>query len=33
MTAIAERVAALPWPDLHDQLDARGFAETPPVLA
>jgi hypothetical protein len=28
----AERVAALPWNDLSDQLDARGFAVTEPLL-
>jgi hypothetical protein len=31
--SIADRVAALPWPDLHDALDAHGFAQTPVVLA
>ena len=29
---IAERVASLDWPSLHDQLDTRGFAQTPPLL-
>jgi uncharacterized protein len=32
MTSISERVAALPWPDLHESLDARGFAQTAAVL-
>ena len=32
MTAIPDRIAALPWPDLHAQLDARGFAQTGAVL-
>jgi hypothetical protein len=30
---IAERVAALSWPELHAGLDARGFAQTPPVVS
>jgi uncharacterized protein len=29
---IAERVRALPWPDLHEALDDRGFVQTDPVL-
>ena len=29
---IPQRVAALPWPELHDSLDAHGFAQTPVVL-
>ena len=29
---IAARVAALPWPQLQDTLDSRGFAQTPAVL-
>ncbi len=29
---IARRVAALPWPELHAELDFRGFAQTPVVL-
>ncbi len=33
MSTIAERVARLPWPDLQAELDARGFAQTPAVLA
>jgi uncharacterized protein len=33
VTTIAERVARLPWPDLQAELDARGFAQTPTVLA
>ncbi len=32
MTTVAERVAALPWPDLHAALDAHGFAHTSTVL-
>jgi hypothetical protein len=32
-TTLAQRIAALPWPALHDDLDARGFARTGPVLA
>ena len=28
----SDRVAALPWPQLHEALDARGFAVTPPLL-
>jgi hypothetical protein len=31
-TSIAQRVAALDWPALHDDLDARGFARTGVVL-
>jgi hypothetical protein len=31
-TTIAERVAALPWRDLHEALDAHGFAQTPALL-
>lgn len=30
---ISERVAALPWADLHPDLDERGFAQTPTVLS
>lgn len=30
---IAERVAALPWDELQDSLDAYGFAQTPAVLS
>src|SRR5215218_4778878 len=30
---IAERVAALPWPELQDALDAHGFAQTPAILS
>jgi hypothetical protein len=37
VTAIAptleERVAALDWPDLYEQLDTRGFAVTAPLLS
>ncbi len=33
MTTLAARVARLPWPDLQAELDARGFAQTPAVLA
>jgi hypothetical protein len=29
---LAERVADLPWDDLRSNLDARGFAVTPPLL-
>ncbi|HZD65525.1 MAG TPA: 2OG-Fe(II) oxygenase [Acidimicrobiales bacterium] len=29
---LAQRVADLPWPDLHTELDTRGFAQTPVVL-
>ena len=32
MTPIPDRIAALPWEDLHASLDARGFAQTGPVL-
>jgi uncharacterized protein len=32
MTTLTDRVAGLPWPDLHAALDARGFAQTPAVL-
>jgi uncharacterized protein len=31
-TSIPDRVDALPWADLTAQLDARGFALTPPLL-
>jgi hypothetical protein len=31
--ALAERVDSLPWPELHGELDARGFAQTPTVLS
>ncbi|MBV9819867.1 MAG: 2OG-Fe(II) oxygenase [Solirubrobacterales bacterium] len=31
--AIADRLAALPWAQLHEALDAHGFAETPAVLS
>src|SRR4051795_5093121 len=31
-TTPAQRVAALDWPALHEDLDARGFARTGPVL-
>ncbi len=30
--SLTARVEALPWPKLREQLDARGFAVTPPVL-
>lgn len=30
---IGERVAALPWPELQDSLDAHGFVQTPAVLS
>jgi len=30
--SLGERVDALPWEDLRGQLDARGFAETAPLL-
>ncbi len=33
MTTLTERVARLPWPELQAELDARGFAQTPAVLA
>ena len=33
MTTIDERIAALPWPELHDALDAHGFVQTPAVLS
>ena len=29
---IPQRVARLPWPELHEALDAHGFAQTPAVL-
>src|SRR5436190_17224546 len=29
---IPQRVARLPWPELHEALDAQGFAQTPAVL-
>jgi hypothetical protein len=29
---LADRVDALPWADMRDQLDARGFAVTAPML-
>lgn len=32
-TTIGERVAALPWDELQDSLDAHGFAQTPAVLS
>jgi uncharacterized protein len=31
--ALAERVESLPWPELQDELDAKGFAQTPTVLS
>jgi hypothetical protein len=31
--SISQRVKALPWDELHDSLDARGFAQTPRVLS
>jgi uncharacterized protein len=31
--ALAERVETLPWHDLHTELDAKGFAQTPTVLS
>ena len=31
-TSIPDRVDALPWTDLTEQLDGRGFALTPPLL-
>ncbi len=30
---LATRIAALPWPEMADSLDARGFAVTGPLLA
>jgi uncharacterized protein len=30
--AVGERIDALPWPELREQLDGRGFAITPPLL-
>jgi hypothetical protein len=33
MPKLTERVARLPWPELHDELDARGFAQTPAILS
>jgi hypothetical protein len=33
VSTIADRVAQLPWPDLQAELDGRGFAQTPAVLA
>jgi len=30
---LEERVASLPWPELHSALDAHGFAQTPAVLS
>jgi hypothetical protein len=32
-TSIRQRIAELPWPELHEALDAHGFARTGPVLA
>lgn len=32
-TTLADRVAALPWPQLQEALDARGFAQTGPILS
>jgi uncharacterized protein len=32
MTTLTERVDALPWDELRDQLDARGYALTEPLL-
>src|SRR3954465_2817626 len=32
MPTLAQRIAALDWPALHADLDARGFARTGPVL-
>jgi uncharacterized protein len=32
-TLLTARVDALPWPELRAELDARGFAVTPPLLA
>jgi uncharacterized protein len=29
---LTERVRSLPWPELHETLDAQGFAQTPAVL-
>ena len=29
---IPQRVARLPWPEVHEALDAQGFAQTPAVL-
>jgi uncharacterized protein len=33
MTSISQRVSALSWPELHEELDRRGFAQTPAVLS
>jgi hypothetical protein len=33
MTPIPERIAALPWADLHASLDERGFAQTDALLS
>ena len=33
MTSIAQRVRALPWPELQAELDSQGFAQTPAVLS
>lgn len=30
---VAQRVTELPWDELHDQLDAYGFAQTPALLS
>jgi hypothetical protein len=30
---IDKRIAALPWPELHEALDERGFVQTPAVLS
>jgi uncharacterized protein len=32
-TALADRVAALPWPELQATLDARGFVQTEAILS
>jgi hypothetical protein len=31
--ALTERIESLPWPELHDELDAHGFAQTRAVLS
>jgi hypothetical protein len=31
--ALSERIESLPWPELHDELDAHGFAQTRAVLS
>jgi hypothetical protein len=30
---LSAAIESLPWPELHDELDARGFAQTAPILS